>query len=144
MTTKAEWIALAERCEKATGSDREIDAAVMAALRFVKHGWFEHDGAKEWHWAIEGTGVFFKGRLTASLDAITALIERELPDYHWRIQGGRKDTGWTQMSGDPRAYIKAKASRLVQHTDGKDGEAATPAIALCAAFCRAMAEKVTT
>jgi hypothetical protein len=29
MTTKADWIALAERCEKAPGPNREIDAAIM-------------------------------------------------------------------------------------------------------------------
>jgi hypothetical protein len=123
--TDEEWIALAERCEKATVPDDRLSFAIdklLFAPRLIR-------------------GFKALAPYTASLDAITALTERELPDYHWRIQGGRKDTGWTQMSGDPRAYIKAKASRLAAHTDGKDGEAATPALALCAAFCRAMAEK---
>jgi hypothetical protein len=146
MTTKAEWLALAERCEKATGPDRETDGDIAhAAKQFVDY--LPRVPDRPWLWAEfvepDDWECWEAPEYTASLDAITALIAKELPDYHWRIQGGRKDTGWTQMSGDPRAYIKAKASRLVAHTDGKDGEAATPALALCAAFCRAMAEKVT-
>jgi hypothetical protein len=123
MTSKAEWLALAERCEKAMEPDREIDWCIHAAIL---------------NWPAEikprqpGDAEY-----TASLDAITALIERELPDFHWRIQGGCKKTGWIQMSGDPRAYIKSKAK---DYKIGFDGEAATPALALCAAFCRAMAE----
>ena len=121
MTTKAEWLALAERCEKAMEPDCQLELQLLSAAI-----------GKRWQ-----LGTDTVPRYTSSLDAITALIERELPDFHWRIQGGCKKTGWIQMSGDPRAYIKSKAK---DYNIGFDGEAATPALALCAAFCRAMAE----
>jgi hypothetical protein len=123
MTSKEEWLALAERCEKATGPDREIDGAIIAALGF---SWRGMD-----YWDNATSTKILRGRTdyTASLDAITALIEREMTD-----------AGWSAHS----EYYDESVGRITRR--GKDTivcYAATPALALCAAFCRAMAEKVT-
>lgn len=48
--TSAEWIALAERCEKATGLNDELDEAISRALGLKFFG-VEEDG-----WWIYGAG----------------------------------------------------------------------------------------
>jgi hypothetical protein len=114
VTTKAQWLALAERCETATGIDYLIDVDICASS----------PGG-----LAQLPGVW----ITASLDAITALIERELPRAAWRAVrplDDRKPQGSIQRRGETFFDIWV------------DAEAATPALALCAAFCRAMAEKV--
>jgi len=109
MTNKAEWLALAERCEAATGPDKLLDMAIRFALGAPVRPW----------------------NYTASLDAITALIERELPEVQWLC---RTDT----LGGFGNLYRRRNPDRSWPCF------AFTPALALCAAFCRAMAEKVTT
>jgi len=133
MTSKADWIALAERCEKATGTDREIDGDIAhAAKQFVDY--LTRVPERPWLWAEfvdpDDWECWEAPEYTASLDAITAMIERELPKMQWLCrpdkEGGfanlyrRGDDGWAIMSWPCHA--------------------ATPALALCAAFCRAMAE----
>ena len=119
MTSKADWIALAERCEKAMEPDREIDWCIHAAIL---------------NWPAEikprqpGDAEY-----TASLDAITALIERELPGLGWRI------AGQDEHGGKPYAQIRWPIQNQIWRQE--IAHAATPALALCAAFCRAMAEK---
>lgn len=63
---------------------------------------------------------------TGSLDCITALIERELPGRLW--------AAWRHETG-------AKAALDPTLTAAVYADAETPALALCAAFCRAMAER---
>jgi hypothetical protein len=109
VTTKDEWIALAERCEKATGSDRDIERCMGSLLP-------------------EGFQMIPYFGFTGSLDAITTLIERELP-----VCGVRLHIIPTF------APTRAVAQILVPCDNRTDGDAATPALALCAAFCRAMA-----
>jgi len=111
MTTKAEWIALAERCEGATEPDREIERCMCSLIP---------DGFQT---------IPFSG-FTSSLDAITALIEGELPEMRWLC---RTDT----LGGFGNLYRRQNPDRSWPCF------AFTPALALCAAFCRAMAEKVT-
>jgi hypothetical protein len=65
-------------------------------------------------------------RYTDSLDAITALIERELPGRLWTAR---------------RLEIGAKAAIDPTLATAIYADAETPALALCAAFCRAMAER---
>ena len=106
--TRDEWIALAERCEAATGPDDRLDFAIdglLFAPRLMR-------------------GFKARAPYTASLDAITALIERELPDYDYTC--GKTNGGLTihaQCGSHEMAFGSA------------------PALALCGAFCRAMAEK---
>lgn len=145
MTAKAEWLALAERCEKATGPDREIDYRMAYGLGWRFDGYHLardlpclsdeqfanlHNLAGQWKrpgvvdWPYPGTNHAEPCVWTASLDAITGLIERELPDYDYTF--GKTNGGLTihAQCGSPEMTFSA-----------------TPALALCAAFCRAMAEK---
>jgi hypothetical protein len=128
------WMALAERCERATGPDVETDARLMLTLRpelgrapYRQHyigRWIRMDGRPD---IIEAPSF------TASLDAITALIERELPGRQW-LSGHSGDafpgkfTGWLLPPPKP-----ASPDTMCR--------ANTEALARCAAFCRAMAAK---
>jgi hypothetical protein len=118
MATREEWLALAERIEKTTEPNREIDARISVAVGAVVMRFLKVTGK----WAFWTTPVepnqcaclsnvsgneddafralsefTFAPRYTGSIDTITALIEREFPDR---------------------------------------------SLALCAVFCRAMAERV--
>jgi hypothetical protein len=131
MTSKAEWLALAERCKKATGSDRETDATLASTLgRRVE--WHVESGGYKGHSNLHPVQLTSWGgeevpSYTASLDAITALIERELPEV----------TGIIPLTGGDEAWLWPKSG----NPKGWRCNAASPALALCAAFCRAMAEK---
>lgn len=149
-----DWVRLAERCEKATGPDREIDALIWLAfgdakMRFSKAsgGWaffiapFEDRQVAQLSnvkgceaEAIKALGQYdFLPRPTASLDAITALIERELPG--WRVR-------WhTDGDGVHEAFLEDKGDFDAIDARHTETFAASPALALCAAFCRAMNEK---
>jgi hypothetical protein len=125
--TRDEWIALAERCEKATGPEREIDAAIHDAV----YGGSEACGAViRW-----GGGVQWIAPYTSSLDAITALIERELPEMRWLCRTNNE-------GGFGNLYRKATLD--LSDFRAWPCYAATPALALCAAFCRACASHVPT
>jgi hypothetical protein len=118
MTSIADWIALAERCEKAIGQDREIDWCIHAAIL----NWPAEIKPKK-----PGDPEY-----TRSLDAITALIERELP-------------GWDWSTAKSHGHCRANVWRLSPISRGsfppKHATATTAALALCVVFCRAMAEK---
>jgi hypothetical protein len=142
MTTKAEWIALAERCEKATGHDRDIDARIEALVNgrladARAPGWTFRAGLKPWQLSSAVRGEFISetsrpaSHYTASLDAITTLIERELPEVQWLCRPDKE-------GGFGNLYRRRNPDRSWPCF------AFTPALALCAAFCRAMADKVTT
>ena len=110
MTSKADWLALAERCEKAMEPDCQLDLQLVSAAIGER-------------WQL---GTDTVPRYTASLDAITALIERELPNVTGIIPLTSGDEAWLwPKNGNPKGWRC---------------NAATPALALCAAFCRAMAE----
>lgn len=124
--TRDEWLALAERCETAKGADREIDGDIAhAAKQFVDY--LPRVPERPWLWAEfvepDDWECWEAPEYTASLDAITALIERELPGSTFKV--GRDGAGAN--------YAQCAGKRIT--------EAATPTLALCAAFCRAMAEK---
>jgi hypothetical protein len=141
MTTKAEWIALAERCEKATGPDREIDATMEAYA-----GKWSADDLEYVLADIETNARI--DVYTRSLDAITALIERELPEMRWLCRPD-KEGGFGTLYAAPEAIEQGslKTWETIKQESLKEwpcwAYADTPALALCAAFCRAMAEKVT-
>jgi hypothetical protein len=129
MTSKAEWLALSERCEKAKMADRETDGDIAhAAKQFVDY--LPRIPERPWLWAEfvapDDWECWEAPEYTASLDDITALIERELPDAGWSAHNEYYDV------------IEGRIMRRGQDTIMRYG--ATPALALCAAFCRAMAE----
>lgn len=109
MTTREEWLALAERCAKAEGPciglDLDIgDAAGVSASLY-----------------------------TSSLDEITELIAQKLPGWHW------------EAGADRSAMMRAPDTpprRTLAIDDICIWKSASPALALCEAFCRAMAEKI--
>jgi hypothetical protein len=116
--TRNEWLALAERCEKATGPDDRLSFAIDELLFAPRR--------------IRGFKAL--APYTASLDAITALIERELPGWaHCHIQ--EKLRGCI-------GYIHNNRNFHDTQQRWHECRAATPALALCAAFAKAMAEKV--
>ena len=133
------WLALAERCEKATGPDPKLDAAMDLLVGNPQNffgpafgtdyvdGPERHDGAATW---AGGGRRYYAPPYTASLDAITALIERELPGWRWKC-GRSMVRGWATLYGDPTIGVSHSGTSL----------AGNVALALCAAFCRAMAEK---
>jgi hypothetical protein len=100
---------LAERCEKATGPDRRLDFGILKATCTEREECLYVNGKPE-------------PRYTASLDAAMTLVpegrgliyKRHGIKNVWRVQ---------ILSGDGNTFI--------------DGDAATPALALCAAALRA-------
>lgn len=156
-TTPEQWLALAERIEKATEPNREIDARISVAVGAV----VMHFSGVIGKWAFWTTPVgpsqcaslsnvsgneddAFRAlseytiapRYTASLDAITALIEREFPNSKWAVL--RRENG-TKAMLDPipaKDKIETWQVRTAIYADAE-----TPALALCAVFCRAMAER---
>jgi hypothetical protein len=132
--TRDEWLELATRCEKATGPDRELDGDIAhAAKQFVDY--LPRVPERPWLWAEfvepDDWECWEAPEYTASLDAITALIERELPDAMGNVQFGKSVF---PASGD---YV----AQLIIGEPDYTAEGWTPALALCAAFAKAMAEK---
>jgi hypothetical protein len=166
MATRNEWLALAERCEKATASDREMDAAIMFDAFAVPVGQMSDGGPRGYLWPSDNPswsfGIRFPGKdrdwfakqrqgdeketllierdgalvlmndlrvpaLTASLDAITALIGREFPQFELSISVGAKNCS-----------VGLYAPGLGRGV----GVAGTEALARSAAFCRAMADGI--
>lgn len=150
----SKWLELARRCEQATGADRGIDEALCLATggpRIVtfwlsntlrplkKDQWYSSGNGyvshPQWVYPHGEPGKAQVDRYTASLDAITALIERELPGHYWDAAKGMrlKDCGpyWATVYCDQDDYF----------TKTNEHPGATAALALCAAFCRAMAER---
>ena len=140
-TTREEWLALAERIEKATGPDRGIDAAISIALGDVPKG-FTADKMRGLEACFLNKSGYTWGapRYTSSIDTITARIEREFPGHSWAVL--RREIGTKAMLDQTPAKDKIAASltlrpvRTAIYADAK-----TPALALCAVFCRAMAER---
>lgn len=139
MTDRTTWMALAERCETAKGSDEELDVAiVMAAYPDIgpPNALCVGDDPIFWH---EPYRKQYPPLLTASLDAITALIEREFPGRGWNIESPGDD--WPNEPSRATIIIEVRETPEGPEALEGSGAAATPALALCAAFCRAMAKK---
>jgi len=101
MSTKAELQALLERVKAATGPDREIDLeiALFAGWTHVRM-----KGDAKPYWRKPGETQYFMRyeppRYTASLDAITALIERELPGLCLSVGQNVHHFYWFASLGD--------------------------------------------
>lgn len=115
MADHEEIEALLARVEAATGPDRNIDYRLFIAFapKEVFSPWYPTEGH------------FY----TSSLDAVVGLIERELPGYRWGLHRPQELF---------RGYVsKRSAFRPMPII----ADAATPALALTAAFLRASTEK---
>jgi hypothetical protein len=126
MATRNEWLALAERCENATASDRDIDEAIMRALGLLV---FVNKGER-WVYYAETDAIEKVPELTESTDAITALIGREFPQFELSISAGAKNCS-----------LKLYAPGLGGGVGVCFSHAATEALARTAAFCHAMAAR---
>jgi len=128
-------IALAERCEQASGPDRELDRDIgFAALgwKTYQHGEFSlirgHDG-ESWADHPGSTYTFF----TASIDAALTLI----PDDCALDQLGTWEHHHLQALGPWYAIIRDPRAKFMMNP--RSDHTATPALALCAAALRARA-----
>jgi hypothetical protein len=132
---------LAERCENATGQDRELDKLIAPHAGWKEAGKLSVMGSKMPAWLPPGKSgadnkVLKVPAFTASLDAAMTLV----PD------------GWEPVidCGVSRRYNRLHRADLWGHEthydsggmpfdDHEKGDAATPALALCAAALRARA-----
>jgi hypothetical protein len=119
---RGELLALAERCEAATGPDRELDGDIFCALG---HAPF-----------IEGAYCAYRSpAYTASLDAAMTLVPEG-----WRWMAGHREfshaRGYVENGGPAFVGVgtRRNPNRLWFETT-----AATPALALTAAALRARA-----
>ena len=143
MTTKAEWLALAERFERAKEGSDELDAALATALGWTrkveratfgqgrllsydydKHLWTSPDGER---YELEPP------QASTSLDAIAALTEEVLPDCSVLLA----------TACDGRSICNLSRGGLGDSSTlwFDQAKAATEPLARCAALCRAMAER---
>lgn len=124
-------LALADRCEAASGPDRELDCLIMDALERWPDGWVRQE-SKVWG---EGGPVFYHhpggqpewrvaDSFTASIDAALTLVP----------EGWRRDIMDADNS-DGLCRLETEDDREI-HTRGK-----TWALALCAAALRAQASE---
>lgn len=113
MVDKERLVELAERCEAATGPDRELDYLIAKAIGGYRFGDALH-GAMS--------------RFTESLDAAMSLVPEGLC---WRLG----------VNGNPKAKLLGGSAAAILGddfgTDISKAGAATPALALCAAALRA-------
>jgi hypothetical protein len=118
---------LAERCEKATGPDRELDAAIACYAPICQADYVlsanpsKRRGMVTRHFDGGGHGTFVCNSYTASLDAAMTLANGYGGEVTFFKDGTAKAFLWQPY---PMA-IEAKA--------------ATPALALCAAALKARA-----
>ena len=104
----ADLIALAERVEELASPDRLIDYEVHRAF------------------GVQGVGAYgAHPAYTASLDAVVALIEKELPGWGWSVTSRRPGVSYACVT-EPEAVVETVR-----------GEASSHALALLAAFLRA-------
>lgn len=139
---------LAERCEKATGPDRELDCAILAAIDWREPDWEEGERTVREMVARRGLSAFAKSadegmsiwrhlpRPTASFDAAMTLVPE---GFHIAQMGEMR-------------YIASDCPWVVQLDDWQGGEhrfgtrkqglGKTAALALTAAALRAQAQQV--
>jgi hypothetical protein len=123
-------VELAERVEKASGPDRELEYRIWCAIQGAAFQSLTIRGDHEYFscgleplkfpdWAVPG-------HFTASLDAAVSLCERVLPAFGWQIT---QDVGlyWASVSHHNGPF----------HKDTK-AQAKTPALALLSATLRAL------
>ena len=131
--TRDEWNQLALRIEAATEGGQEIDWAIGFATGWRRQNYEGFDMIVDWEGNMfrEHPGAIWPS-VSESLDAITSLIGEKLPGFEWTVRLYA------------RSFLnKAFASVFVRGEGADkafDSHAKTPALALCAAFARAMGE----
>ncbi|GAA4827123.1 hypothetical protein GCM10023232_26650 [Sphingosinicella ginsenosidimutans] len=137
MTTAQQWLDLAARIEAATGADRELGRELLLACGWTKtqvghflgplYGWTSPDKATYFQ---DDNFVREKHDPTASLDAAMKLVPEGLAFAVATIRNGAPDD-----------WDDSVCSAVVAQRDGVEArsDATTPALALCAAACRARA-----
>lgn len=151
----SELKSLLERVEKATGPDRELDAALGSVFRVPPNPNPPHwiiDNFPVWRGRQDGRievvhengdgGVHWRAApYTASLDAALALVEEMLPGWFWRA-GYVPSPQWI---GGINFYCWAHVSRTTaSHCDRDDeatGWAHTVPLAILLALLRALISK---
>ena len=139
---RATLLALAARVEAAAGADRALAKDIARALGMAptlghpgNYGWREDDYG--W-WMATGEDARIlprridPGAWLTSLDAAAALAPE---GWAWAIYGGTRD------EGHATAYCVPNAGAVPWPDWIRDIDAATPALALCAAALRARAEE---
>lgn len=122
-------LALAERCEKATGADRALDAEIAAMLRVgTDHDWAlkypAWIGKSDGRVHLEKHGPSFAApTYTVSLDAAMGLVPSAVT---WGVGSGTLGHYARIVLNEPEAIHWSR-------------DADTPALALCAAALRARA-----
>lgn len=118
---------LIDRVRGLTGPDQEVDVAVLLALGIMTLERRQRD-RKEWLYVVGSSYERHDPRmlparfkLTASLDAVIALIKRELPGHGW--------------------FVDSANCAGVHEFDGPVQRGNTPALALLLAFLTVMKEK---
>lgn len=125
----SELLALAERCEAATGPDRELDIEMLplVGLRFVNEGSpFGRVCYDSNNHAVPMPAF------TASLDAAMMLVPNR---YQWSICN--YDHVYGGGTGEGHAWLTPMGRVSQMGRDISNIRAATPALALCAAALRA-------
>ena len=133
MTDHEHLTALAERCEAATGPDRELEGEIYRAVE--EPGWDNPQPSEEVK-ASYCRGV--AGVYTASIDAAMTLVPKGL---EWTLD-------CLDAARDPRfGKCQARIMLMAYADDPKElgpqaiANGDTPALALCAAALRARAEE---
>ena len=109
-----------DRLEKATGGDRELDAAIFD-IACGGLFWPENETL----WVQVGWNRVPKA-FTASLDAAIALVEKMLPGWGWMVE--------RQPNGEAEAWL----DEFGAYAYGRPVQGRTPAIALLIALFRAL------
>lgn len=130
MPTREELEALAVRCEQASGADRELDKLVVQAA-------YPEIGEPAPH-CVGDEPIFWRDpyykrcvpKLTASTDAILALIAEKLPGWRYRVG---LDDGAHRAAVFEAGAGRSLSRSIILHNG------ATDALALCASFLRALA-----
>ena len=131
MTTHEQWLALAQRCAESTGLDRNLDGDIYVLwfgdedLRSIGYGLVRSVWMRNEHAAPEVTG---------SIDAIVSLIEKTLPG--WWASADLTQCPHHQFETGFRGRIQGP--RYIAQDYSVSG--ASPALALCRAYCIARAE----
>lgn len=113
---------LLERVKAASGPDRGLDDAILEATNPHRNR-----GGPYTSWRAAAWAFCWDTRITASLDAALALVERVLPGSTWSV--GNRSRG-------AQAYMmRAPGLTLI------GGNAPTPALALLAALIQALIAK---
>lgn len=118
-------LSLISRLEAASGPDRDLDLDLWRAFTDT------HGVPSDVAWRLAG-----EPRLTASLDAITALIERALPGWGWH-------TGCDNPERyKPEASLYEYSSDSTRALHSSHAKAPTASLALCLALVRAKAAQM--